>query len=71
MVAKEKQIIVEQIVVTGYIKHANGRKSPFSFNKNDFKPNDLLGIFEGVSRIYEPRRTETKTWTGYHWSSRP
>ena len=29
MVAKEKQIIVEQIVVTGYIKHANGKKSPF------------------------------------------
>jgi len=61
MVAKENQIIVEQIVVTGYIKHANGKKSPFSFNKNDFKPNDLLGIFKGVSRIYEPRRTETKT----------
>jgi len=48
-----KQIIVEQVVVTGYIKHVNGRKSPFAFNKNDFKPNDLVGIFEGVGRIYE------------------
>ena len=50
---KEKQIIVEQVVVTGYVKHGNGRKSPFSFNKNDFKPNDLVGIFEGVGRIYK------------------
>ena len=50
---KGKQIIVEQIVVTGYIKHANGRKSPFAFNKNDFKANDLVGIFERVGRIYE------------------
>ena len=50
---KEKQIIVEQVIVTGYVKHANGRKSPFSYNKNDFKPNDLVGIFEGVGRIYQ------------------
>ena len=50
---KEKQIIVEQVIVTGYVKHGNGKKSPFSFNKNDFKPNDLVGIFEGVGRIYK------------------
>ena len=50
---KEKQIIVEQVVVTGYVKHGNGKKSPLSFNKNDFKPNDLVGIFEGVGRIYK------------------
>jgi hypothetical protein len=50
---KQKQIIVEQVIVTGYVKHANGRKMPFSYNKNDFKPNDLVGIFEGVGRIYE------------------
>ena len=50
---KQKQIIVEQVIVTGYVKHSNGRKSPFSYNKNDFKPNDLLGIFDGVGRIYE------------------
>ena len=45
---KGKQIIVEQVIVTGYVKHSNGRKSPFSFNKNDFKPNDLVGVFEGI-----------------------
>jgi hypothetical protein len=50
---KQKQIIVEQVIVTGYVKHANGRKSPFSYNKNDFKPNDLVGIFDGVGRIYQ------------------
>jgi len=50
---KQKQIIVEQVIVTGYVKHGNGRKSPFSYNKNDFKPNDLLGIFDGVGRIYQ------------------
>lgn len=50
---KQKQIIVEQVIVTGYVKHSNGRKSPFSYNKNDFKPNDLVGIFDGVGRIYQ------------------
>jgi len=50
---KEKQYIVEQVVVTGYVIHGNGRKTPFSFNKNDLKPNDLLGIFDGIRRIYK------------------
>jgi len=50
---KEKQIIVEQVVVTGYVIHGNGRKTPFSFNKDNLKPNDLLGIFDGVRRIFE------------------
>jgi len=50
---KQKQIIVEQVMVTGYVKHSNGRKTKFEFYKNDFKPNDLVGIFEGVGRIYE------------------
>jgi len=50
---KQKQIIVEQVMVTGYVKHSNGRKTKFEFCKNDFKPNDLVGIFEGVGRIYE------------------
>ena len=50
---KQKQIIVEQVIVTGYVKHSNGRKSPFSYNKTDFKPNDLVGIFDGVGRIYQ------------------
>ena len=35
---KEKQIIVEQVVVTGYVKHANGRKTPFSFDKKTLEP---------------------------------
>ena len=50
---KQKQIIVEQVIVTGYVKHSNGRKSPFSYNKNDFEPKDLEGIFNGVGRIYQ------------------
>jgi len=50
---KQKQIIVEQIVVTGYVKHNNGRKSPFAFDKKAFEPKDLEGIFNGVGRIYQ------------------
>jgi len=50
---KEKQYIVEQVVITGYVIHGNGRKTPFAFNKNDLKPNDLLGIFDGVRRIFQ------------------
>jgi len=50
---KQKQIIVEQVVVTGYVKHANGRKSPFAFNKNDFETKDLQSILNGVGRIYQ------------------
>ena len=50
---KEKQIIVEQVVVTGYVKHANGRKSPFAFNKTDFDTKDVQSILDGVGRIYQ------------------
>jgi len=50
---KEKQYIVEQVVVTGYVIHGNGRKTPFSFNKDDLKPEDLKGIFNGVRRIFQ------------------
>ena len=49
---KEKQIIVEQVIVTGYVKHSNGRKSPFSYNKNDFDTKDLQSILNGVGKIY-------------------
>ena len=48
-----KQIIVEQVIVTGYVKHSNGRKTPFSFDKKTFEPKDLEGIFNGVGRIYK------------------
>ena len=50
---KQKQIIVEQVVVTGYVKHANGRKSPFAFNKTDFDAKDLQSILDGVGRMYQ------------------
>ncbi len=50
---KEKQIIVEQIMVTGYVKHSNGRKTKFEFYKNDFEPKDLESIFSGLGRIYK------------------
>lgn len=62
---KGKQIIVEQVVVTGYVKHSNGRKTPFAFNKNDFKPNDLVGIFEGVGRIYKWLIENEILWCGF------
>ena len=50
---KQKQIIVEQVIVTGYVKHANGRKSPFAFNKTDFDAKDLQSILDGVGRMYQ------------------
>jgi len=50
---KQKQIIVEQVIVTGYVKHSNGRKSPFSYNKTDFDAKDLQSILDGVGRIYQ------------------
>lgn len=50
---KEKQIIVEQIMVTGYVKHSNGRKTKFEFYKNDFETKDLEGIFNRVGKIYQ------------------
>ena len=33
---KPKTIIVENVLVKGYIKHPNGRKTMFEFNKDDF-----------------------------------
>ena len=50
---KGKQIIVEQVIVTGYVKHSNGRKSPFSFDKKTLEPKDLESIFNGIARIYK------------------
>ena len=57
---KEKQIIVEQVVVTGYVKHSNGRKSPFSFDKKTLEPKDLESIFMGIARIYKWRPKKRK-----------
>ena len=50
---KEKQIIVEQIMVTGYVKHSNGRKTMFEYNKQDFEPKVFEKIFEELGRKYE------------------
>ena len=50
---KEKQIIVEQVYVHGYIVHSNGKKSPFVFDKSVFEPKELEGIFNAVGRIYK------------------
>jgi hypothetical protein len=50
MTDTKKTIIVESILVKGYIKHVNGRKTMFEFNKQDFKPASFEKIFEEVGR---------------------
>ena len=44
----KKTIIVENVLVKGYIKHANGKKTMFEFNKQDFNPKAFEKIFEEV-----------------------
>ena len=41
----KKTIIVENVLVKGYIKHANGKKTLFEFNKQDFTPKAYEIIF--------------------------
>jgi hypothetical protein len=53
MVQKEKQIIVEDVVVKGYVKHSNGRKTPFEFNKHDLKPASLENIFAEIGSKFK------------------
>ena len=50
---KKKEIIVEEIMVSGYVKHGNGRKTKFEFDKKAFEPKDLESIFSGLGRIYK------------------
>ena len=50
---KQKEIIVSSVRVKGYVKHANGRKTIFDFNKHDFEPKSLETIFEELGRKYE------------------
>jgi hypothetical protein len=50
---KQKEIIVSNVVVKGYVKHSNGRKTMFEFNKQDFEPKSLEKIFEELGRMYE------------------
>ena len=50
---KKKEIIVEEIIVTGYVKHVNGRKTKFAFDKKVFEPKEVEGILNGIRRIYK------------------
>lgn len=48
----KKTIIVENVLVKGYIKHANGKKTMFEFNRQDFTPSAFEKIFEEVSKKF-------------------
>lgn len=52
MAELKKTIIVENVIVKGYIKHENGRKTIFEFNKNDFKPVAFEKIFQEVGEKF-------------------
>ena len=52
MVDTKKTIIVENVLVKGYIKHANGRKTPFEFNKQDFTPKAFEVIFQQLGEKF-------------------
>jgi hypothetical protein len=49
---KEKKIIVEQVIVTGYVVHANGKKSPFVFDKTAFSGKALDPVLREVGGHY-------------------
>ena len=50
---KQKEIIVSNVIVRGYVKHANGRKTMFEFNKHDFEAKSLEKIFDELGRKYK------------------
>jgi hypothetical protein len=52
MVDTKKTIIVENVLVKGYIKHPSGKKTMFEFNKQDFKPSAFEKIFDEVGRKF-------------------
>jgi len=52
MADPKKTIIVEDVIVKGYIKHANGRKTIFEFNKKDFTAKAFESIFEQVGQKF-------------------
>ena len=52
MADTKKTIIVENVLVKGYIKHANGKKTLFEFNKQDFNPKAFEKIFEEVGNKF-------------------
>lgn len=49
---KQVQIVVSNVIVKGYVKHANGKKTMFEFTKHDFEPKALTGIFEELGNKY-------------------
>lgn len=49
----KKTIIVSHVTVKGYIKHANGKKTMFEYNKQDFEPKVFEQIFTELGRKYE------------------
>ena len=51
-IKKEKKIIVEQVLVHGYVVHANGKKSPFVFDKTAFTGKALDPILREVGGHY-------------------
>jgi hypothetical protein len=50
---KQKEIIVSNVRVKGYVKHVNGKKTMFDFSKHDFESKSLEKIFEELGRKYE------------------
>lgn len=52
MADTKKTIIVENVLVKGYIKHPNGKKTMFEFNKQDFNPAVFEKIFEEVGNKF-------------------
>lgn len=52
MADTKKTIIVENVLVKGYIKHANGKKTMFEFNRQDFTPLAFERIFEEVGKKF-------------------
>ena len=51
--SKEKQLVVSHVIVKGYVKHSNGKKTMFEYNKHDFEPKVFEQIFIELGRKYE------------------
>jgi hypothetical protein len=52
MADTKKTIIVENVLVKGYIKHPNGKKTLFEFNKQDFTPKAYEVIFQELGNKF-------------------
>ena len=51
--SKQKEIIVDNVIVKGYVKHPNGKKTLFEFTKHDLAPQSLEKIFDEIGRKFE------------------